>query len=435
MRAETTFLTVFTITAIVGGTLARGVEDGDSQPAAPGFGGPKSIEAQIQRDSEDVEPFFRIPIRVLKPWYDWKKELREKYGISFTLNYQAVYMGASAGIKSVAEDGTVTEGETEAGSGIVDFNFGWTVIDSGSGNEGQIFFKLVDRHGYTDVTPHFLGFDTGSLLMPATGFREYTIRFHELLWQQSLLDRKAGIALGKIDPANYFNYNPLMIPWTDSFSLGFISSPTINLPDPAWGTALNFQPHEHVYVGAVISDPRGDVYQDNDPLYGGEDIWDGKLFTSIELGIVPSFGDRFNRKASLMAWHADEFDDNKGDGPVSPEGQGVVATAYWTFQDRYVPVLLAGVSNGKGANALAEKHLAAMLGIRFKSHDIWSFGLNWIEPPDGALRDQYTFETYYRFQMTEHLAFTPFFQAVYHPSLNEAEDWLNYGGLRARLSL
>lgn len=142
----------------------------------------------------------------------------------------------------------------------------------------------------------------------------------------------------------------------------------------------------------------------------------------------------FFRKLSLMAWHTDEYADNKGEGPVSPEAQGLVGTAYWTIDDTYIPVLLAGIADGAGANTLAEKHLAAMFGIEFKSHDVWSFGLNWIEPPDSSLRDQYTFETYYRFHVTEHLALTPDFQAVYHPSLNEAQDWLYYGGVRARLT-
>ena len=330
--------------------------------------------------------------------------------------------------------GSRDSSETEAASGIFTFNFGWTVINPDSGNQGQFFFKLVDRHRYTDTTPHFLGFDTGSILLPGTGYRDYSIRFNELLWQQSLFDRRAGVALGKIDPGNYFNYHPLMVPWTDFLSLGFISSPTINLPDPGWGAAVNILPHEHAYIGVVVADPRGDVYEDGEPLYGGEDIWNGDLWSSVEIGLVPSFDERFFRKLSLMAWHTDEYVDQKGEGAVSPSAQGLVGTAYWTFDDRFIPVLLAGIADGAGANTLADKHLAAMLGIKFKSHDVWSFGVNWVEPPDSALRDQYTFETYYRFHLTEHLALTPDFQAVHHPSLNEAQDWLYYAGIRARLT-
>jgi porin len=71
------------------------------------------------------------------------------------------------------------------------------------------------------------------------------------------------------------------------------------------------------------------------------------------------------------------------------------------------------------------------IGFRFKSHDILGVSLNWTHPPDGALRDQYTAEAYYRFNLTEHLAVTPDLQWVINPSLNTDVGSLIYFGLRA----
>ena len=60
-------------------------------------------------------------------------------------------------------------------------------------------------------------------------------------------------------------------------------------------------------------------------------------------------------------------------------------------------------------------------------------GLNWGKP-FGGLRDQYTMEAFYRFQVAQNLAITPDFQAVMNPSLNPAEDLVLFFGIRARIT-
>ena len=46
-----------------------------------------------------------------------------------------------------------------------------------------------------------------------------------------------------------------------------------------------------------------------------------------------------------------------------------------------------------------------------------------------------SFEVYYRFNLTEHLAITPDFQFVIHPSLNEAVDNMTYFGIQGRITI
>ena len=52
-----------------------------------------------------------------------------------------------------------------------------------------------------------------------------------------------------------------------------------------------------------------------------------------------------------------------------------------------------------------------------------------------GLDDQYSFEVFYRFQLTEQLAITPDIQYLVDPALNPDEDKLWVVGLRARLAL
>ena len=74
------------------------------------------------------------------------------------------------------------------------------------------------------------------------------------------------------------------------------------------------------------------------------------------------------------------------------------------------------------------------MAVRYKSHDILGTGLNWADPPGGA-RDQYTLEVYYRFYLTERLAFTPDFQLIANPTLNPEKSALYYFGIRGRIAL
>ena len=49
--------------------------------------------------------------------------------------------------------------------------------------------------------------------------------------------------------------------------------------------------------------------------------------------------------------------------------------------------------------------------------------------------DQYTFEVYYRLQVTEQFALTPDIQYLFDPAQNPTQDSLWIFGLRARLAL
>ena len=62
-------------------------------------------------------------------------------------------------------------------------------------------------------------------------------------------------------------------------------------------------------------------------------------------------------------------------------------------------------------------------------------GLNWSEPGDNDLDDQWTIEAFYRFQLSESFAVTPDVQLIFDPALNPDDDLLPVVGIRARLAL
>ncbi len=79
------------VTADQTGKAKSGYED------RPGIGGPTSVGAQLEEDDEVKVPAIRIPVidAFLKPWFDWKKRLNEKYGFQLGLDYNVLYQRAS----------------------------------------------------------------------------------------------------------------------------------------------------------------------------------------------------------------------------------------------------------------------------------------------------------------------------------------------------
>ena len=304
---------------------------------------------------------------------------------------------------------------------------------------GAIGAKFVLKHTIaSDVTPMFLGIDrTGYFSLPATGFREFSPRFIELNWGQALAGRRFQYAFGKLDPTNYFTYHGLVSATTDFLGYGYSVNPTFSWPDAGWGGAVHGRFTDHLYVTAGLFDARGDVYNDGEVLYAGEHFWDGRFFSVIEVGWVPSFAERYAKKISLSYSHTDAYEslENGGDLIHSARSQGMSLTAHWTFDDALIPFLTFGKGNGKGFNTFYRTSLSVGNGFKLHQKDMLGVGVNWSQPGDSSLRDQLAPEVYYRFMVTEHLALTPDVQFVFHPSLNPDKDFLLHFAVRMRLTL
>ena len=75
--------------------------------------------------------------------------------------------------------------------------------------------------------------------------------------------------------------------------------------------------------------------------------------------------------------------------------------------------------------------------------DLFGVGFSWAHPSNlaasvvpglDALRDQYTWEVFYRFTLTPNLALTPDLQLVRNPSLTPESERLWVFGFRSRVS-
>lgn len=65
--------------------------------------------------------------------------------------------------------------------------------------------------------------------------------------------------------------------------------------------------------------------------------------------------------------------------------------------------------------------------------ELVGIGVKWGKPSKNELREQYTSELFYRFQVSQNLAITPDLQLIINPAENPKDDTIAVFGLRMRL--
>ncbi len=392
------------------------------------MGGPKSVGAQLVANNERSAFYFRVPIKVTKPWYDFKKRVNENTGIQFGINYTSVFMYATQVISDSNRNNT--------SGGILDIQFGWNLVNRKAGkNKGTLFIKIDSRHTYGDFTsPMFHGInESGYYGLPATGFRTYTIRMLEFNWQQNFIKDKLTVIVGKVDPTNYFNFHGLIVPWQHYLGYGTSVSGTVNWPDMGFGILAGYKFSDKFYAMAGLTDVRGDVYNDGDFLYFGENFFKGNFFKVIEVGFVGSMAERYFKKVSLTYWHSDPYT-SVSDAEI-PMGQGIAFSSHWFFKERFIPFVRVAFSNGNGENAFYKRDIQVGHGFRFRTHDILAIAFSTAQTNVPGSKEQSTMEIFYRFNLTEHFEITPDYQLVINPTFNPNHNTLSYFGIRGRITL
>ena len=394
-----------------------------------GFGGPKTVGGQLEVDNK---PRFenRIPIKHTKPWFDFKKKLSENTGIEFGINYTSLFIYAT---QTIADKNT-----SNASSGILDLQGGWTFLNRKKGkNTGKLFAKINSRHSYkgsNSTAPMFHGLnESGYYGLPATGFRDYSMRVLELNYQQSLFENRFHFVVGKVDPTNYFNFHGLMVPWQHFIGYGAAVSGTVNWSNPGLGAIFSVRPTEKLYVMAGLTDVSGDSFNKGEFLNFGDQFQNGKFWKSVEVGFVPSFETRYFKKISITYWHSDAYTNHSDQAIAS--GQGLAVSAHWFFKERFIPFARFGISDGNGENAFYKTDIQIGHGFRFLNYDILGISLSWNQPNIADVKDQITAELFYRVNVTAHLEFTPSVQFIANPTFNPDSNSLFYFGMRGRITL
>ena len=392
----------------------------------PEFGGPGSVGVELKEDNRTPATGDFVEDS-LPGWFAAKQEMVERHGLAYGLNLSTLYQSASESL-----------GEDEAWGGIAQLPLSWTVLNRGRKNTGTIVFKAENRSKIsTDLAPQDLGIQgVGAASVVGTQFSDRDWILTNLYWQQTLQDGRLKFSVGQIDNTDFMDTYGLVNPQTAFMNLSFSTNPTIGIPDQGFGVGAGTLLSDNFYVAASLVDAAGDPENPGDSI---DQFFDeSEYFKHVEFGYILSPDRIYFDNIHVVYWESDEQTETTGE----PEGSG------WTFSysrfidDKYMPFLRFGDSDG-GGGALLEKTLTAGLGIYYGEFgELFGMGISYgeaSEDPVGGfgsdLDPQYTAEVFYRFQLSQHLAITPDLQLIVDPVLNPDEDSVYIASVRARLSL
>lgn len=378
----------------------------------PQFGGPTSVGGQLAEDAV-VVPQWRLQRLqdVFDPWFEFKQRVNDCHGLQFNIDESIFYQVATESL-----------GETDAASGLVRVYGQWELLGRGSENPGLLVFKGENRHRIgTAITPFDLGFAAGSILPTGTFFSEFDFGVTNLYWKQYFFDRRLALAVGTIDVTDFVDVYAMMNPLTHFINLAFSTNPTIAVPNQGLGAAAGGMLTEHLYVQGGFGDANGQ------PTLAGFDTFfdDSEYFSYVEFGATTAQDRIYLDNVHVTLWHTEARQ-----AAGTPSGSGVAFTAQKFVCDKWLPFFRFGYSDGDAA--LMQTTFSTGIGLRRENNDAAGIGVSWGKPADGTLRDQFTSEFFYRFQLTQFLAITPDVQLIVDPALNPSEDVLALFGLRMR---
>ncbi len=387
-------------------------ESEETRNRAPQWGGPNAVGNLLRDDAAVDRP------SLFDNYFDWKAELVEKHRLSFSIDYSAVYLGASE-----------SPGDDRASSGMVRFFGSWDLVGRGTKNTGAFVWKVEHRHAYTDVAPSGFGFNLGYVGLFVPPFSDQGLRLTNLYWQQRFNSGRITLLGGFVDPTDYLDVYALASPWTGFVNFAFSTgTTTIPLPNEGFGLGAGAMITDSIFLIGGLADLNADP---TDPGQTIDSFFsDHEYFKHIEIGWAPSQDKIYLDNVHLTLWHADEREE-----AAAPSGWG--ANFSWThyINDKWLPFVRAGYADEGGS--LMQKSVSIGFGYqRNPGKNLLGFGLNWGEPNESTwepgLPNQYTAEFFYRWQVSKAIAITPDVEYLINPALNPDTDSIWVFGLRVR---
>jgi porin len=389
----------------------------------PEFGGPDGVSGELARNDEKRESKYNFDgmQKAFAPYFDWKRQLNDDYGVSFGFQYYLLPQYA-----------TSSRGDNDALGSIFRFQGTWTLFGRDGNNPGRIEWRVENRNNvFGRQSPNDLGRQVGAAALN-TGFA-YSSSFETdlsvLNWTQGFNNSTAGFAAGRLAFDVYLDAMPFQ-----TFSRGFINrafvvNPTIPTTGiGAIGAVAKGYVTDQIWIGGQVHDANA---------ASGNFDWDtvkeGEWLSAVEVGWSPSFAARKKQLVQFTYWHKDARTLAN-----TPSGSGWAVSAAYQVNDTYFPFVRFGHSDGGGSVAAGD---AFSIGVEItrRFDEIWTIGAGWARPSEqthgSGLRDEWIIETSYKFQMSKNFSLTPDLQILFNPANNPEKNTIWVAGVRAILVL
>jgi porin len=385
---------------------------------------PGSIAERLNRDEERKEYLFQFPgvEGVLKPWYEMKDDLDEKYGFRFGLSYTVLYNKANDTFGA----------KDEAVSYDLDLHGTWTIFSHETGTHTMLGFDFLRRDTMgTELSPQTLFTQFGSLYSTAAPMGETDPSVGEL-WIQQKFKNVFGFRLGQIFPITAYDFFPFKNFRMDFIDFNHVTNAAIPLPSNGFGAYAMYRPHPRFMLRLGAHDANADTEK-----MGYNTYEEGELFKIFEIGFDTALMPREPGRpphghVHISLWHQNEREDAGIDN-----GWGIAGSAVQRF-GRFTPFARYGYANHSDKGPTPVKHMAnvglVIDDIFGQANDRIGVGYTWSDPANRALDDQSEIDAYYRVQVTPEIQISPTFQVIIDPARNPDEDTIYVMGIRTRIA-
>jgi porin len=360
--------------------------------------------------------------RALLPWDRMKRRLWDRTGIDFLLAYSPL-------VQIGSQDSQISTAYHE-----LDLRASWPLLESQRWGKGrlQLWFLHLLTIGGTDAGEFQQA--AGSIWLSNDGETDSSgslSALQYLWWEHWLFRDQLRLVLGQLDPIELLDQNRFYGDATGSFISGLLSANAVVRMLNRQGLGAFVQVvRERWYLSGLAMDADakrrgGDVpsFLDAERQYAGE------------LGITPRLGlGEGNYRLSLY------YTEVTGSRDTEQSGVAYSISLDQDLGERYG--LFFRYSQAHNNRMSVKRGLATGVVLREPlgfANDELGFAFLWGRPQlertsSGSTRDQLGIETYWRFQLTDHIELTPDIQLLIPPGLG-SDDFRFIGGLRLRLVL
>ena len=290
--------------------------------------------------------------------------------------------------------------------------------------------EAIGGNGPDEIIGSFSGLndDSGSF-QDDDGLDRLSVR--EVWLQSFLLDERLRLVAGKIDLTNYFDSNTVANDETTQFiTSAFVNNPTMEVPENAPGIIAFFDTRRGFSFGLGLQSADDSGFNITDDIYA-----------IAEIGYRSHFF--FGQEGNYRIWGRINGgrDDNRGFGISIDQN----LSTRLTFFARYG----ANEENGPSSSPEADTDAVDILEGDADIASAWSTGLRFRSPFFSRVNDEVAFafgsldivggddesaaEIYYKYQVNEHFAVTPNFQAIFDPAGIGDVDTVAVAGVRTQI--
>ena len=369
-----------------------------------------------------------IPFSPLQPLRDrfnaFNERMERAAHMKFGLAFDTLYQGASK----------VRPGTDDSGiASVLNFTGRWALVDRGQPTQGELFFNLEGRWDYGTTGPLTIGLASiGTAGGTANTYAAYdpTFLLRNLYYRQGSKEAGWCFRIGKITPGQMYLTSRHISPKTTYLPIAGTGLFSAGFADSGLGIAGARYLSDRAYIAAGITDANADRFN-----WG--DLGAGDFYKGVELGVKIAPLTEKAGFSKVLLWHTDGTKDGQPINANTGEsgwGFSILAEQELTHDGLLVLLGRYGRSFDKAAtyDQQAGVHLLYYDPFDRMGDDVVGIAFNWIDSSVEGSRDEYNWETFYRFPLTPDVDATLSYQAVFDPAFETSYDFSSVFSLRLR---